>query len=80
MSQGFGFALASLGPLLAGLLHAVTGGWEVTFCVLAAEAVVLAGAGFFAIRGPLVSVGSADSAPEPAGPVGAHPRGVSSAL
>lgn len=80
MSQGFGFALASLGPLLAGLLHAVTGGWEVTFCVLAAEAVVLAGAGFFAIRGPLVSMGSADSALEPAGPVGAHPRGVSSAL
>ncbi|MFF2843437.1 MFS transporter [Paenarthrobacter sp. NPDC057981] len=57
MSQGFGFALASLGPLLAGLLHEMTGGWEVTFCVLAAEAVVLAVAGFFAIRGPLVSVG-----------------------
>ncbi|UXM92609.1 MFS transporter [Paenarthrobacter sp. JL.01a] len=57
MSQGFGFALASLGPLLAGLLHEITGGWEVTFCVLAAEAVVLAVAGFFAIRGPLVSVG-----------------------
>lgn len=57
MSQGFGFALASLGPLLAGLLHEMSGGWEVTFCVLAAEAVVLAVAGFFAIRGPLVSVG-----------------------
>ncbi|WP_311214952.1 MULTISPECIES: MFS transporter [unclassified Arthrobacter] len=56
MSQGFGFALASLGPLGAGLLHTLTGGWEVTFWVLAAEAVVLAGAGFFAIRGPLVSV------------------------
>ncbi|WP_260842515.1 MFS transporter [Paenarthrobacter nicotinovorans] len=58
MSQGFGFALASLGPLLAGLLHEMSGGWEVTFCVLAAEAVVLAVAGFFAIRGPLVSVGT----------------------
>ncbi|MFC8041576.1 MFS transporter [Paenarthrobacter sp. NPDC057355] len=58
MSQGFGFALASLGPLLAGLLHTATGGWEVTFWVLAAEAVVLAIAGFFAIRGPLVSAGS----------------------
>ncbi|MGJ3192773.1 MULTISPECIES: MFS transporter [Paenarthrobacter] len=56
MSQGFGFALASLGPLVAGLLHAMTGAWEVTFWALAAEAVVLAGAGFFAIRGPLVRV------------------------
>ncbi len=60
MSQGFGFALASLGPLLAGLLHTMTGGWEVTFWALAAEAVVLAGAGFYAIRGPLVSVESAE--------------------
>ncbi|GAA3274663.1 MFS transporter [Paenarthrobacter aurescens] len=59
MSQGFGFALASLGPLGAGMLHAMTGGWELTFWVLAAEAVVLAGAGFLAIRGPLVSVGAA---------------------
>ncbi|MEV7660739.1 MFS transporter [Paenarthrobacter sp. NPDC089316] len=58
MSQGLGFALASLGPLSAGLLHTVTGGWEVTFWALAAEAVVLAMAGFFAIRGPLVSVGA----------------------
>lgn len=63
MSQGFGFALASLGPLVAGLLHAMTGAWEVTFWALAAEAVVLAGAGFFAIRGPLVSVESVETAP-----------------
>ncbi len=57
MSQGFGFALASLGPLGAGLLHTMTGGWELTFWALAAEAVVLAGAGFLAIRGgPLVTV------------------------
>ncbi|MBT2587677.1 MFS transporter [Arthrobacter sp. ISL-95] len=61
MSQGFGFALASLGPLGAGLLHTITGGWEVTFWVLAAEAVVLAGAGFLAVRGPLVSVESAET-------------------
>lgn len=56
MSQGFGFALASLGPLGAGLLHTMTGGWELTFWALAAEAVVLAGAGFLAVRGPLASV------------------------
>ncbi|ASN19061.1 MFS transporter [Arthrobacter sp. YN] len=65
MSQGFGFALASLGPLGAGLLHTLTGGWEVTFWVLAAEAVVLAGAGFLAIRGPLVSVEQAPVTAEP---------------
>ncbi|BCW43665.1 MFS transporter [Arthrobacter sp. StoSoilB5] len=56
MSQGLGFALASLGPLVAGLLHTWTGGWEVTFWALAAEAVVLAAAGFLAIRGPVVDV------------------------
>ena len=56
MSQGFGFALASLGPLAAGLLHTWTGGWEATFLALAAEALVLAGAGFFAIRGPVASI------------------------
>ncbi|MGF6833100.1 CP family cyanate transporter-like MFS transporter [Paenarthrobacter sp. TE4293] len=65
MSQGFGFALASLGPLGAGLLHTMTGGWDVTFWVLALEAVVLAGAGFFAIRGPLVSVEQAPAPVEP---------------
>ncbi|MFJ6538705.1 MFS transporter [Paenarthrobacter sp. NPDC091711] len=65
MSQGFGFALASLGPLGAGLLHAMTGGWEVTFCMLAAEAVVLAGAGFFAIRGPLVSAEATEATAPP---------------
>ncbi|MFK0010109.1 MFS transporter [Paenarthrobacter sp. NPDC090520] len=56
MSQGFGFALASLGPLAAGLLHTWTGGWEATFLALAAEALVLAGAGYLAIRGPVASV------------------------
>lgn len=70
MSQGLGFALASLGPLLAGLLHTWTGGWEVTFWALAAEAVVLAAAGFLAIRGPVVSVE----------PVGVQFVGVSSAV
>ncbi|MGO4434894.1 hypothetical protein AB4Y88_16840, partial [Paenarthrobacter sp. RAF9] len=65
MSQGFGFALASLGPLGAGLLHTMTGGWEVTFWALAAEALVLAGAGFLAIRGPLVSVEPAEASLHP---------------
>jgi len=56
MSQGLGFALASLGPLMAGLLHTWTGGWEVTFWALAGEALILAAAGFLAIRGPVVNV------------------------
>ena len=68
MSQGFGFALASLGPLGAGVLHAMTGGWALTFWALAAEAVVLAGAGFFAIRGPLVSLEATESAERAAPP------------
>ena len=65
MSQGLGFALASLGPLVAGLLHTWTGGWEVTFWALAAEAVILAGAGFLAIRGPVVNVEPVGLLPEP---------------
>ncbi|UOD82073.1 MFS transporter [Paenarthrobacter ureafaciens] len=56
MSQGFGFALASLGPLAAGLLHTWTGGWEAPFLAMAGEALVLAAAGYLAIRGPLVSI------------------------
>ncbi|BCW50812.1 MFS transporter [Arthrobacter sp. StoSoilB13] len=67
MSQGLGFALASLGPLVAGLLHAWTGGWEVTFWALAAQAVVLAAAGFLAIRGPVVNVEPVSSNASPNG-------------
>lgn len=63
MSQGLGFALASLGPLAAGLLHTWTGGWEAPFLALAAEALVLAGAGYLAIRGPVVSVETREAAP-----------------
>ncbi|NWL26441.1 MFS transporter [Paenarthrobacter ureafaciens] len=56
MSQGFGFALASLGPLAAGLLHTWSGGWEAPFLAMTGEALVLAAAGYLAIRGPLVSI------------------------
>jgi CP family cyanate transporter-like MFS transporter len=58
MSQGLGFALASLGPLGTGFLHELSGGWEVPFWALAAEAVLLAGAGYLAVRGPLVTAGT----------------------
>ncbi|MDQ0241892.1 MFS transporter [Arthrobacter bambusae] len=60
MSQGLGFALASLGPLGAGFLHELSGGWDVPFWVLAAEAVLLAVAGFLAVRGRAVSVEAAE--------------------
>lgn len=57
MSQGLGFALASLGPLGAALLHDLTGGWEATFWGLAGVSVLLALAGYFAVTGKIVSVG-----------------------
>jgi CP family cyanate transporter-like MFS transporter len=34
MAQGFGYLLAAVGPFLFGLLHDVTGGWEVPFAML----------------------------------------------
>lgn len=61
MSQGLGFALASLGPLGAGFLHEWSGGWDVPFWALAAEAVFLALAGFLAVRGPAVRVAAAEA-------------------
>jgi MFS transporter, CP family, cyanate transporter len=62
MSQGLGFALASLGPLGAGFLHEWSGGWDAPFWALAGEALLLAGAGYFAVRGPLATVGAAEAA------------------
>jgi CP family cyanate transporter-like MFS transporter len=56
MSQGLGFALASLGPLGAALLHDVTGGWDAAFWALAGVAMLLALAGYFAVNGRIVSV------------------------
>jgi CP family cyanate transporter-like MFS transporter len=34
MAQGFGYLLASLGPIAIGTLHAVSGGWQVPLTVL----------------------------------------------
>ncbi|MEV5052602.1 MFS transporter [Arthrobacter sp. LAR12-1-1.1] len=56
MSQGLGFALASLGPLGAALLHGVSGGWDAVFWALAGVAMLLALAGYFAVNGRIVSV------------------------
>ncbi|WP_245953600.1 MFS transporter [Arthrobacter silvisoli] len=59
MSQGLGFAVASLGPLAAGLLHEWSGAWTPSFVMLAAVALLVAAAGFFAVNGPVVDAGEA---------------------
>ncbi|WP_416383017.1 CynX/NimT family MFS transporter [Nocardia flavorosea] len=40
-TQGVGYALACIGPLVFGMLHTVTGGWAAPFALLAASVVVL---------------------------------------
>lgn len=44
-TQGVGYAMGALGPLLVGLLHQVTGGWDVplVFLLLTLIVVVIAG-------------------------------------
>lgn len=56
MSQGLGFALASLGPVGVALLREVSGGWNGAFWALAGVAMAQALAGYFAVNGRLVSV------------------------
>lgn len=48
--QGVGYALASLGPLLFGVLHEATGGWAWPFAMLAASVVVMATGGWLACK------------------------------
>lgn len=48
--QGVGYALASLGPLLFGVLHEATGGWAWPFAMLAASVVVMAIGGWQACK------------------------------
>ena len=50
MSQSVGYLLASLGPLEVGLLHSVTGGWNVPVTVLLVLTVALLAAGLLAAR------------------------------
>ncbi|MDQ4503408.1 MFS transporter [Sinomonas sp. ASV322] len=54
LAQGAGFALASIGPFAAGWAHGATGGWVAPFAGMAVAAVVLAGLGALAVRGPEV--------------------------
>ncbi|TDB26923.1 MFS transporter [Stenotrophomonas sp. ATCM1_4] len=48
--QGVGYSLASLGPLLFGWLHGVSGGWTWSFAFLALCSVVLTTAAWFACK------------------------------
>ncbi|MGW9412862.1 MFS transporter [Arthrobacter cupressi] len=59
MSQGLGFAVASLGPLVAGLLHEWSGAWAPSFLMLAGVALAVAVAGYLAVNGPEVDAGEA---------------------
>ena len=48
--QGVGYALSCLGPLLFGVLHEATQGWQWPFAMLAASVVVLVVGGWLACR------------------------------
>lgn len=50
MSQGFGYLIAAVGPLLTGLLHSLTGHWTVPLIVLIALLAPQAIAGFAVAR------------------------------
>ncbi len=49
-SQGLGYTLASLGPLLFGLLHQATGGWAWPFAMLSGAVVILLIGGYVACK------------------------------
>jgi MFS transporter, CP family, cyanate transporter len=54
MAQGFGYLLAAAGPLVMGLLHAATGGWDVPLVWLIALCAIELLAGLAAGRARLV--------------------------
>ena len=49
-TQGLGYTLGALGPLVVGILHQVTGGWTVPLVVLTATALAAAAAGAVVAR------------------------------
>ena len=49
-SQGVGYTVASLGPLLFGLLHEATGGWAWPFAMLSGAVVILLIGGYVACK------------------------------
>ena len=51
LAQGWGYLLATVGPLAVGLLHASTGGWDVPVALLLAVCAAQLAAGWLAARG-----------------------------
>ncbi|GAA1442510.1 MFS transporter [Leifsonia poae] len=49
-TQGVGYTLGALGPLVVGLLHQATGGWTIALIVLTATALAAAAAGTIVAR------------------------------
>jgi CP family cyanate transporter-like MFS transporter len=75
MAQGFGYLLASLGPIGIGAIHAATGSWTVPLIVLAALLLPQLAAGALASRERQVLAPRDDPASWPAGsgePAGAE--------
>jgi CP family cyanate transporter-like MFS transporter len=50
MAQGFGYMISALGPLVAGLLHSMSGGWNVPIMVIIGIGVAQLAAGIGAAR------------------------------
>jgi CP family cyanate transporter-like MFS transporter len=67
MAQGFGYLLASLGPVAIGAIRAASGSWTVPLAVLAALLVPQLIAGVLASRERQVLAPRASTAPQPAG-------------
>jgi MFS transporter, CP family, cyanate transporter len=70
MAQGFGYLLASLGPVTIGALHAVSRGWTVPLIVLAALLVPQLISGALASRERLVLAGQEGAPLRPTRPEG----------
>jgi MFS transporter, CP family, cyanate transporter len=66
MAQGFGYLLASLGPITIGAIHAASGSWTVPLAVLAALLVPQLIAGVLASRERQVLAPHEDTAAQPA--------------
>jgi len=55
MAQGIGYMVAALGPLVAGLLHSVSGGWDLPIIVMIGVCSAQLAAGLGAARPGVVA-------------------------
>ena len=60
MAQAVGYLLASLGPLEVGLLHSVTGSWNLPITILLVLTIALLAAGLLAARPQVLPAGHED--------------------